>query len=100
MFDETCGNCHHFHGPENKGEMGTCWRYPPEPLSIPMPAPSGAIQAPSNDGIARPGGIMTLAVRPPVTADTLACGEMELPATDEPGDLGERVITPRESGEA
>lgn len=88
FFDETCGNCHHFHAGEKETDYGTCWRYPPQAFSIPIPAPSGAIERPGNDAAARPGGIMTLPIRPPVTADTLACGEMELPAEKEgvPGD--------------
>jgi hypothetical protein len=32
---------------------------------------------------------MTLPVRPPVTADTLACGEYELPPEDDDGDAAE-----------
>ena len=88
FFDETCGQCAHFHAGKTEQEMGTCWRYPPEAFSLPIPAPSGAIQTPPNDSGTRPGGIMTLPIRPPVAADTLACGEMELPPEKEaePGD--------------
>ena len=79
---EKCGDCHHFHASPKKGEMGTCWRYPPTALSIPVPAAKNAIETPHAP---RTAGIMTMPVRPPVTAETAACGEMELPA--EPGKI-------------
>jgi len=74
---ETCGECHHFHASGKVGEMGTCWRYPPTALSIPVPAAGNAIETPHAP---RTAGIMTMPIRPPVTAETAACGEMELPA--------------------
>ncbi|NIT36957.1 MAG: hypothetical protein GTN49_10750 [candidate division Zixibacteria bacterium] len=89
FFDETCGGCLWFklNPPQDPpvaggASQGTCWRYPPTPLSIPVPAASGAIQVPKGREGAAQGasqGIMTLPVRAPVARETLACGEWEAP---------------------
>jgi hypothetical protein len=95
FFDETCGTCIWFRknesekeGAENMQIGGTCWRYPPTPLSLPVPAQS-PIQVPkSRQGAAQAAsqGIMTLPVRPPTGPDTLACGEWESLEDDGEGD--------------
>lgn len=77
LFDATCGSCESFHGPGKGEASGSCWRYPPTPVSIQVQAPPGAIQTPPGGEGASTGGLMTLAVRPPVQADTLACGEWD-----------------------
>lgn len=91
MTDETgevCGGCFHFREKSEGATGGTCWRFPPTPVSVQIPAPKPAIATPTDrQGAANAvaGGIMTLPVRPPVTADTPACGEWES-ADDEPDD--------------
>lgn len=100
FFNDTCGTCIWFrkNASDQKGadDGGTCWRYPPVPLSIPVPAQSTIEVPKSRQGAAQAAsqGIMTLPVRPPTGADTLACGEWE--SLDDDGE-GE-TITP--GGEA
>ena len=80
LFDATCGTCESFHGPGKGEASGSCWRYPPTPVSLQVPAPPGAIATPKGGQGGQGGqvgGLMTLAVRPPVQADTLACGEWD-----------------------
>ena len=107
LFDETCGGCFYFHSVppsdppvEGAENQGTCWRYPPTPLSIPVPAQSpiatpkgahGAAQAVSQ-------GIMTVPVRPPVQRDTLACGEWE--SVDGEGEGTGDIVEPATPGDA
>lgn len=94
FFDATCGDCAHFNKPKTDRGMGSCWRHPPTAFCIPVPASqaSGGILRPDNAAKDALGGIMTLPVRPPVTADTLACGDFELPP-EEVADESE-VISP------
>ena len=80
LFDATCGTCESFHGPGEGEAWGTCWRYPPVPVSIPVQPPQNAIARPvggqgGQGGVT--GGVMTFPVRPPVQGDTLACGEYD-----------------------
>lgn len=85
---EMCGGCFHYHAPDATATGGTCWRYPPTAVAIPVQAPKAAIAVPTDrQGVQGAGnqGIMTFPVRPPVTADTPACGEWES-ADDEPDD--------------
>ena len=77
LFDATCGTCESFHGPGQGEAWGTCWRYPPVPVSIPVQTPQGSIATPKGGQGAATGGVMTFPVRPPVQADTLACGEWD-----------------------
>jgi hypothetical protein len=85
FFDATCGDCAHFQKPKGEKDMGSCWRHPPAALSIPIPASQapGAILRADKANPNAIAGFMTLAVRPPVTADTLACGDFELPPESE-----------------
>lgn len=87
FFDETCGTCVHFHPPAEGAPNGSCWRYPPHPLGVPVQAPEPAVALPKGRHQGAQGaagmGIMTFPVRPPVTGDTLACGEWEPPDNGE-----------------
>lgn len=91
LFNPTCGTCFWFHGPGEDATGATCWRYPPTPVSIPVPAPKPAVAVASDrqggQGAA-PGGLMTFPVRPPVTEDTLACGEWDDSRPDDEEDAG------------
>ena len=74
----TCGDCESFHEAGEGESWGTCWRFPPTAIAIPVAPPSNAIATPGGgQGATIPGGVMTLAVRPPVQPDTLACGEWD-----------------------
>ena len=105
MFDPTCGGCVHFRPPTEEGikagvPMGTCWRYPPTALSIPV---DSRAMSPIAKPATQPGGITGFAtwpVRPPVAADTLACGEFEAPDDDEGiGVVGVRRREEKEPGQ-
>jgi len=80
FFDLTCGTCIYF----RKGDSGgACWRNPPVPLPMLTEAPK-AIQV---DG-QRPQNVVVAPIRPPVTDDTLACGEHDDGADDVTGTAG------------
>lgn len=76
LFNVTCEHCIFFRVTEGQG--GNCWRYPP--MAVPMVAPQpGKIQVDGN----APQGLAIVAIRPPVNADTLACGEYDDGADDD-----------------
>jgi hypothetical protein len=70
LYNVTCEHCIFFRLTEDKS--GNCWRNPPTPLPMLAPQP-GKIQV---DGPPAQ-GVAILAIRPPVTTDTLACGEYD-----------------------
>jgi hypothetical protein len=89
LFDDTCGTCVHYLGAQaQKPDVGQghCMRYPPIPVPVMQPAPS-TVLAPGNHGQPAQGfGVMS--VRPPVTADTPACGEHDTPEGAQPAPGG------------
>lgn len=75
FFDLTCGTCIFFR--KGDGDNGACWRNPPVPLPMITEAPL-AIQVDQK----RPQNVVVAPIRPPVAADTLACGEHDDGADD------------------
>ena len=77
----TCGSCVHFQPPDGDAQtpMGSCWRYPPTPLAVPMQqAPT--VLAPADRGkVPAMSGFAVWPIRAPVADDTPACGEYEEP---------------------
>ncbi len=97
VYNLTCASCFHFREPAAGAQTGTCWRYPPIPVAIPVAAGQGTKIALPGGADSPIAGVMTVPVRPPVSGQTGACGEHELPEDDEPGFLGEREIEPRDN---
>ncbi len=84
VYNLTCASCFHFREPDADASGGTCWRYPPIPVAIPVQGKQGPQIAVPGGAQGPLTGVMTVAVRPPVTGQTGACGEHELPEDDEP----------------
>ena len=73
----TCGNCMHYREPVPQASAGSCWRNPPIPFSVPVQQPAAAGLAVPKNAMGQAAGVMTFPTRPPVNADTGACGEWE-----------------------
>lgn len=71
-----CGGCMHFEEPGKEASSGSCWLNPPIPFSVPVQNPPAGIAVPRNTAGAQT-GIVTFPTRPPVTAETRACGQWE-----------------------
>ena len=67
----ACGECAHYAALNEK--QGVCYRYPPVPYPVPVPA-GGQVQIP---GQQQASGMGIIQARPPVGVDELACGEFE-----------------------
>ena len=66
---ETCGVCAHFVKADDTN--GACFRYPP--TGYPIPVQQNHVAVPGQPQA----GISVIAVRAPVAAATLACGEFD-----------------------
>jgi hypothetical protein len=82
--DPTCGECAFFldAGPD---APGSCWFNPPTAIGLPVAVPKNPIALPGGPG-AQGAALATYALRPPVTADTMACGRFEGLESDDPSD--------------
>lgn len=75
--DPTCGDCAFFQEPGNDKAPGACYRHPPTAIGLPIQVPANAIALPQGAPGAQGAALVTYALRPPVQADTLACGDFE-----------------------